>query len=475
MSYTERERAFYVQKMWSEGLRPATAARGWGRPSRSSLSAWERDALEGRLDCPRPAVPHACEHAKHGRYPEETRREALRLLALGKPPREVAAMLGLPSGATASAWARAERARAAKMALPGAEGAPKSREEGAVADDGARIAELEAQLAEERLANAVLRELMRDPKAGDPASLSPRRRVELGERLRRDFGASLKAVLGLLGLPKSTYEYHRARLLAGAGAEAAPRDVGAEVRAAFEASGGTYGYRRVAAACGLPQRAVRASMASQGLVARSTRSCKRWSSYAGELSWAPPNLLLGGRGHDFSAEAPNRRWVTDITEMRAGGAKLYLSVVLDLYDGRPVSWSVSARPDAELANSSLRAAVAGLRPGEAPLVHSDRGCHYRWPGWVEICESAGIARSMSRKGHSPDNAAMEAFFGRMKVELYHGRAWDLSGPGALAAALDAYCRWYSSGRLKSFPEEGRKGRTRYETIDGRRARLGLAV
>ena len=78
-----------------------------------------------------------------------------------------------------------------------------------------------------------------------------------------------------------------------------------------------------------------------------------------------------------------------------------------------------------MANSMLEAAVRLTEPGEAHLiVHSDCGCHYRWPGWVSICEEAGIIRSMSRKGCSPDNARMEGFFGTMKNEMFYGRGWE---------------------------------------------------
>ena len=473
MSYTERERVRYVERMWAEGPTPKAAERKWGRPSRGTLRAWEKAALAGELPAERPRVPGAREHAKHGRYPELTRREAVRRYLAGEKPAHIARSLGLGNPGLVSAWARREREGAGrgKMPSPGAEGAPKSKGGAVDAEAEERIAELEARLEEERVQNAVLRELMRDPKAGDPASLPDRRKAELGERLRRELGLSLRSTLHYLRISKSTYEHNRARL-----SEPSPsaEEADAAVLASFEASGGTYGYRRIAAETGLPQRVVRESMRRQGLVARDSRRRRRWSSYAGEVSEAPPNLLLGGRGHDFSAEAPNRRWVTDITEMRAGAEKLYLSVVTGLFDGRVVAWRHSASPNAELADSTLEAAVATLAEGEAPIVHSDRGVHYRWPGWVAICEREGLTRSMSRKAHSPDNAATGALFGRMKVEMFHSRGWERRDRASLGAGVDRYLGWYNSGRLKSFPEEGRRGRVRYETIDGRRRRLGLA-
>ena len=98
--------------------------------------------------------------------------------------------------------------------------------------------------------------------------------------------------------------------------------------------------------------------------------------------------------------------------------------MLDCFDGRPVAWSIGRSPDARLANSSLEAACAALAPGERPVVHSDRGGHCRWPGWVEVCRRFRLVRSMSRKGRSCDNARMEGFFGTLKSEFFHGRDWE---------------------------------------------------
>src|SRR5699024_11682214 len=99
----------------------------------------------------------------------------------------------------------------------------------------------------------------------------------------------------------------------------------------------------------------------------------------------------------------------------------------------------------------------------------DRGWHYRTPDWVRACGEAGVERSMSRKGHSPDNAACEGFFGRLKVEFFHGRDWRGVSAERFAAELAEWIRWYREGRLKAFDEGGRKV---YDTIAGRRRRLG---
>ena len=86
--------------------------------------------------------------------------------------------------------------------------------------------------------------------------------------------------------------------------------------------------------------------------------------------------------------------------------------------------------------------------GERPLVHSDRGGHYRWPGWLARIADAKLVRSMSRKGCSQDNAACEGFFGRLKTVMFFARDWPSTSFEEFVAAVDAYIRWYNEARIK---------------------------
>lgn len=146
---------------------------------------------------------------------------------------------------------------------------------------------------------------------------------------------------------------------------------------------------------------------------------KKYNSYQGEISPEVDNLVQ----RDFHADAPNIKWLTDITEFRIPAGKVYLSPIIDCYDGLPVSWMIGISPNEELVNTMLDEAVSTLKADERPIVHSDRGCHYRWPGWIERMDRAGLTRSMSKKGCSPDNAACEGLFGRLKVEMFYGYSW----------------------------------------------------
>lgn len=121
--------------------------------------------------------------------------------------------------------------------------------------------------------------------------------------------------------------------------------------------------------------------------------------------------------------------------------------MVDCHDGRPAGWAVGTSPDSALANESLERACAGLSPGERPVIHSDRGWHYRWPGWVSICERAGLVRSMSRKGMSCDNARAEGFFGLLKQEFFYAGDWSGVTAEGFMAALDAWLAWFRAGRI----------------------------
>lgn len=101
-----------------------------------------------------------------------------------------------------------------------------------------------------------------------------------------------------------------------------------------------------------------------------------------------------------------------------------------------------------------------------------QGRRYRFALYPVPRRTITQTRSMSRKGHSPDNAACEGFFGRLKVKFFRGRDWSGWTAGAFIAELSAYIGWYREGRLKAFREGGR---TVYDTIRGRRARLEPAA
>lgn len=410
---------------------------------------------------------------------------------------ERAADLGDEAGVTAQAvqgWRRRLAEEGASSLMSDREIAARVRKGAAAPGPAAGQADLARRVEELELRCAALEgalEILKKDPGADLAALTTAERAALAERLRPRFG--LAAALEAAALARSTF-YDRRRAARAPDPYAALRPL---VRGAFARSGGAYGYRRIRAelarGSGAPRRArgaasldpaapvvvsekvVRRIMREEGLeAARPARA--RYSSYAGEEGRAAaPNLLLVDEArdlHDFSAPAPGMALVTDITEFRLpdDARKVYLSPAVDLFDGDVVAFAVGTSPSKALAAETLSGAVAAT--GGGFLIHSDRGWHYRTPDWVRACEEAGVARSMSRRGHSPDNAACEGFFGRLKVEFFRGRDWGGVTAERFAAELSEWIRWYREDRLKLFEDDGER---RYETIAGRRERLGWAA
>ena len=137
-----------------------------------------------------------------------------------------------------------------------------------------------------------------------------------------------------------------------------------------------------------------------------------------------------------------------MTGSRIPAGKAYLSPIVDCSGGMPPSWPVSTSPDAGMASPPLPGACR--RPGEGghSRIRPDRGCHCRWPGWMRTCDENGLARSMPGKGCSPGSARRGGFFGRLKIELFHGCGWAGVTIEEFMGMLDAYLRWYRDVRTK---------------------------
>jgi putative transposase len=245
-------------------------------------------------------------------------------------------------------------------------------------------------------------------------------------------------------LARSSYFYHCARLK-GPDKYADARIAIADV---FQSNHRCYGYRRMRAALGrrhvhLSEKVVQRLMKQECLVVTANRR-RRYGSYLGEISPAPENLI----NRDIQADSPNEKWLTDITEFLIPAGKVYLSPMIDCFDGLVVSWTIGTRPDSDVVNTMLEAAIETVASkSNKPVIHSDRGAHYRWPGWLQRVHNAKLIRSMSRKGCSPDNAACKGFFGRLKTELFYPGSWQDVSVDQFIGTVDAYIRWYNEKRI----------------------------
>jgi putative transposase len=119
---------------------------------------------------------------------------------------------------------------------------------------------------------------------------------------------------------------------------------------------------------------------------------------------------------DFTATAPDQKWVCDTTELRAGGLRLYLAAIMDLFSRRIVGWSWSLTNDEQLVTAALRQALDS-RSQSSTIVHSDQGSPYASIGMQNLLRHANKTCSMSRRGNCWDNAPMESWFGILKSEL----------------------------------------------------------
>ena len=307
------------------------------------------------------------------------------------------------------------------------------------------IAELKAQVQEMQMQIDILKEtinaLKKDPGI-DQTALRNQEKAAIIDALKNKY--SLPELLSALHCPRSSYYYQQKR--------AKKQDkychVKEKIKDIFESNHRCYGYRRIYATLKkeglrLSEKVIRRLMKQVG-VQGVNRKKTSYSSYQGEITPDVPNLLK----RDFHANRPNEKWLTDITEFAIPAGKVYLSPIIDCFDGMPVCWSIGISPNAELTNGMLDKAISLLKVGEHPVVHTDRGCHYRWPGWISRMEAAHLHRSMSKKGCSPDNSACEGFFGRMKNEMFYGVSWLNVSIEEFIHTVEDYMVWYREKRIK---------------------------
>lgn len=432
--YTPAQRLQAVDHFVANGRCLAFTIKTLGYPSRSLLASWIRD------DHPelRPRVGQA-----HEALSPQAKQSAVMALCL-RPgsAQEVAQELGV-SRPSLYNWRNQLLSNEALASMKPQQDPPPGPERDELERE---IDRLQREVKRLKLEQDILKkanELLKKELGIDQQLLTNREKTQLVDALRSTH--ALADLLAQLELPRSSYFYHRGRI--GLGDKyAGVRGVMADI---FQSNYRCYGSRRMHATLArqsvtISEKVVRRLMKEESLIPV-LRKRRRYGSYMGEISPAPDNLL----NRDFTANAPNRKWLTDITEFQIPAGKIYLSPMIDCFDGLVVSWSIGTRPDAELVNTMLDAAIDTVIAGDdRPVVHSDRGGHYRWPGWLTRITDARLVRSMSRKACSPDNAACEGFFGRVKNELFYARYWLTTTIEEFIAELDAYVRWYNEARIK---------------------------
>jgi len=251
----------------------------------------------------------------------------------------------------------------------------------------------------------------------------------------------LRMLLITAKLPRSSYYYHLKH-------REEPEKHGCEQEAIKQIcieNKGRYGYRRVTLELhnrgfNTNHKLVMKFMKQAHLTC--TLRKKKYHSYRGEVGKIAPNLLK----RDFKAVKPNSKWTTDITEFNLFGQKLYLSPILDLFNGEIISYTLSKSPGFHQVTDMLQKAFEKNPDCSHLILHSDQGWQYQMRQYQKMLKDKGIRQSMSRKGNCYDNSVMENFFGILKTEFYHKRRF--SSIDQFSNELSEYIDYYNNRRIK---------------------------
>ena len=251
----------------------------------------------------------------------------------------------------------------------------------------------------------------------------------------------LRELLAIAGVPRSTYYYYL-KQLKRKDKYLVEKE---EIATIYHENKGRYGYRRITMEMHnrgyvINHKTVSRLMKVLGLQCRVR--IRKYRSYKGEIGTVAPNLI----NRDFHADAPNRKWTTDITEFSLFGKKLYLSPVLDMYNGEIISYNISERPLMEQVMDMLDKAFGKIPDGTGLIFHSDQGWQYQDKRYQHRLREKGVRQSMSRKGNCLDNAVMENFFGLLKSELLYLREFE--SLEEFREELEKYIYYYNNDRIK---------------------------
>lgn len=251
----------------------------------------------------------------------------------------------------------------------------------------------------------------------------------------------LSLLLEISGLARATYYYYVRRRPASD----KHSEVKEQITNIYHENRGRYGYRRITMELHnrgyvINHKTVQRLMKALVLICRVRM--KKYHSYKGEIGKIAPDLLR----RDFEATAPNQKWVTDVTEFKLFGQKLYLSPILDLFSQDIISYTLSDRPLLSTVMDLLHHALSQVPDNVNLILHSDQGWQYQHKHYQDMLKCKGIRQSMSRKGNCLDNAVMENFFGLLKSELLYLQ--DFHSMEHLKAEITDYMDYYNNRRIK---------------------------
>lgn len=222
-------------------------------------------------------------------------------------------------------------------------------------------------------------------------------------------------------------------------------DVRANIHCICESNFRRYGYRRVTVVLHkkgikINHKVVMRLMQEESLTSKVRM--KKYHSYRGQVGKIAPNIIQ----RNFYATKPNQKWTTDITEFALFGKKLYLSPVLDMFNGEIISYELSESPVLQQVISMLNKTFSKVKNTNGIVFHSDQGWQYQHAYYQKTLKNHGIIQSMSRKGNFLDNSVMENFFGILKSELLYLQ--EFSSLEEFKIKLHEYIYYYNNKRIK---------------------------
>lgn len=253
----------------------------------------------------------------------------------------------------------------------------------------------------------------------------------------------MMALLKLAGIPKATYYYYVQKNQK----TDKYKELKELMRSIFYEHNARYGYRRITLE--LRNRGVVVNhklvlkLMNEMLLRCKVRR-KKYKSYKGEVGKSAPHVIK----RDFKAEKPRQKWTTDVSEFSISAGKLYLSPILDMFNGEIISYHVGRSPNFQQTMLMLDSAFSQFEDLSGLILHSDQGWQYRQVEYQHHLEKRRITQSMSRKGNCLDNTIMENFFGIMKSEMFYGHEKEFQTLEELELAIKEYIEYYNNRRIK---------------------------
>ncbi|WP_342440663.1 IS3 family transposase [Lysinibacillus sp. FSL K6-0057] len=297
---------------------------------------------------------------------------------------------------------------------------------------------LQAEINRLRMENEYLKKL--NGLSSSQGKITKEDKVNVIYELRHKY--SVKALVAFAEIPRSTY-YDLVKKMNRPDPDA---ELKAEIQEIYKEHEGRYGYRRIRdelANSGQKVNHKKVQRLMKALGLKCIVRMKKYKSYKGTVGKIAPNIL----DRNFTAKAPNEKWVTDITEFKLIGEKLYLSPVLDLFNGEIITYTIGSRPTYSLVSEMVEKALERLPEEHQLLMHSDQGWHYQMKQYRHALQSRGIVQSMSHKGNCYDNSVMENFFGIMKSEFLYLK--EFKSVEHFKKELENYINYYNTKRMKA--------------------------